>query len=161
MSGKIKSQQGYSLLELLIALLILSIVASLTLLSVSANTDQRALRGQVDEFVNHLALFRQLAVVHGRPYQVSISRHHYSFAYWHKSQWHKVSDERYYQPSKPFLYTHLEMAKPSHQQLNAPALTISMFGTMEPFEIRFHRAPNVIAVASDGMGGLSIESQID
>ncbi|HVL57711.1 MAG TPA: GspH/FimT family pseudopilin, partial [Burkholderiaceae bacterium] len=91
-AGAAVRQRGFTLVEMLVALLVAAILISMVSLSASPSP-QRALRYEAERLAQLLALAREEALVRGAPIRVDLSRDGYRFLIRRDREWRPITDD--------------------------------------------------------------------
>jgi len=153
-----RRQQGFTLLEVLVVLVIIGVVIGFAVLSVDTRPEE--LRREGNRIASLLELTSEEAVMNGREYRLVLHRHAYSFELLQDNKWRKSEDEllRARQlPDGMALELRLEDQPQQLSDAEAPAPTepVALFllssGEISPFELTVTDAgTGKITVSSDG-----------
>lgn len=123
-----KSQQGFTLLELLVTLVIVGILITFVAVSFTTNSYKHEIRAEANRLAQRIELVRRVATTHNETWGVSISTAGYRFLKFDPSdeEWLE-SDERLFQNYELPLNMFLEF----DGNLDIPAL-IDKYNELEP-----------------------------
>jgi len=99
MNGKILHNQGFSLIEIMIVVLIISISASMAVLYI--DTADERLKSEAKRLLAMTQFLRDDAIITGRTLALLIDKNHYSFSQLKMDKWQQLND-------KPFKKIELE-----------------------------------------------------
>jgi general secretion pathway protein H len=157
------ARQGFTLLEVLVVLVIISIIVSLAVISIDTGPEE--LRRESNRLASLLELASEEAVMNGREYRVVLHRRSYTFELRNQGKWQAAEDELFRPrrlPEDLSLQLFLENREVPLNDDEAPelaktgALLILSSDEITPFELTVSgAAAERIAITSDGS---SIES---
>lgn len=149
---------GFTLLEVLVVLVIISVVIGFAVLSVDTGPEE--LRREGNRFASLLELTAEEAVMNGREYRVILHRHGYAFEYLQDGKWQRSEDELLRPRQLPDGMALELTVEDQPQQLDdadAPgqrepvALFLLSSGEITPFELTVTGAETgKITISSDG-----------
>ena len=162
-----RHQQGFTLLEILVVIGIMSIVTTYAVLAVAPTDKDRLLKQQATQLVTDLKLFRQLAIVKQQPYGLITTEQGYEFVYHQQGAWYTVPKGDFYQPSARWHQTTLTKIEPSPNSTNSTNSTndmlpdnmtalISVFGTISPFILRLNSISESLTISADNNSNITL-----
>jgi len=134
---------GFTLLEVLVVLVIISVIIGFAVLSIDTGPEQ--LRREGNRLASLLQLTSEEAVMNGQEYRVVLHRHSYAFEQLHNDKWQKVEDEIFRPRQLPPELT-LELSlenqevplkdeEADQENPKSPTLLILSSGECTPFEL--------------------------
>ena len=161
-----RHQQGFTLLEILVVIGIMSIVTTYAVLAVAPTDKDRLLKQQATQLVTDLKLFRQLAIVKQQPYGLITTEQGYEFVYRQKGAWHTVPKGDFYQPSDLWHQTTLTKIEPRPNSTNDMlpdnmTALISVFGTISPFLLRLNGITKALTISADNNSNITLGNVYD
>ncbi|WP_242667250.1 type II secretion system minor pseudopilin GspH [Parendozoicomonas haliclonae] len=87
-------QQGFTLLEILLVLLLIGLAGSYVVGSVLPKDSRRQTETQAEQFAAVAALARSEALVSGRDYGIRLTQYGYSFVFYRSGEWQDVDKIR-------------------------------------------------------------------
>ena len=164
-----RHQQGFTLLEILVVVGIMSIVTTYAVLAVAPTDKDRLLKQQATQLVTDLKLFRQLAIVKQQPYGLITTEQGYEFVYHQQGAWHTVPKGDFYQPSARWHQTTLTKIEPSPNSTNNTndmlpdnmTALISVFGTISPFLLHLNGISKSLTISADNNSNITVGNIYD
>ncbi len=156
--------KGFTLIEVLIALLIVGVVMASVGLA-TGGFRARDLEFEADRIAQLFSLAREEAQVRGRPVRMVVSDIGYQFESFSENQWRLIREDellrprRWEQPTQVKIETADKPADGITSSLDEVQRSIA-FGREQidvPFTMRLSRDQSVIMIASDGMGRFKVE----
>ena len=149
---------GFTLLEVLVVLVIISIIVSLAVISIDTGPEE--LRREGDRLASLLELAAEEAVMNGREYRAVLRRHSYSFERLQAGKWQPVEEELFRpRPLPPEMSLQLFLEKrevplndeESPEAAQSGALLLLSSGEITPFELTVSGATTVgVGIRCDG-----------
>lgn len=142
-----KETAGYTLIEILVVMLIISIVTSVALLSIGRNSS-RQLEAQAAELTQLISLAQEQAMLQPAVLGLSLSGHEYHFmslqqaAAGKKHAWVPVTDEalrKHVLPGDISIELTVKGSLAEHEKSGVPQIIISPNGDITPFSIYLGR----------------------
>lgn len=167
-------ERGFTLIEILVTLVIVSIILSIAVMSLNLVSDDREIRTEVRRLMSLLEVAQDDAVLQGRDFGIEFLLGGYRFVEYdaYTGQWHdifaadvlrprKIPDEMeisLYLEDKRVLLDKNALGLGEEDQANstaeiknyAPHLLIFSSGDMTPFEVSIRRETDQLAVALKG-----------
>lgn len=123
-----KSEQGFTLLELLVTLVIVGILITFVAVSFTTNSYKHEIRAEANQLAQRIELARRVATTHNETWGVSISNNGYRFLKFDQSdqKWFESDDRLFRYHGLPM---HIFLAFDGNQDI--PSL-IDKFNELEP-----------------------------
>jgi general secretion pathway protein H len=175
MSGR---SRGFTLIEILVAVVIIGIVMSVAMLSISLVSDDRGLRREGQRLISLLQVAQDDGMMQGREFGVEFTTNGYRFVEYDPAtnQWAEpllddslklwqlpedyeislfIEDQRILLDPEPQAIEYEEDRNPNREQY-APHLLIFSSGDTSPFELHLRRRFDnaVVAIRGDPLGRL-------
>ncbi len=147
-------QQGFTLLELIVSIIIIGIILSFATLSIGDGGQSRRLKQEVQQLVTLLILASQEAVLQGKEIGVVFTKKNYYFFLWQDQEWRLLTqDEVFHSRALPAgmqinLSIEGEIVAVDDTTCEAPAtckpqLLLLSSGELTPFQLTLTAAGNV------------------
>ena len=91
-------QQGFTLMEIMLVLILIGLSASAILPKLSGNDGSTALRTEAKRFAALLQIAHETALTTGKELGVEIKDHQYTFLTWQKGEWMPLAGNRLLKP---------------------------------------------------------------
>ncbi len=144
-------QRGFTLLEVLVALLIAAVLAGSLVLAIPDRS--RSLRFEADRLAQLMAVAREEAILRSAPVRFVADEQRYQFAVWQDRVWRVFIDDPALRPR--------EWAAPTGMSLErADGQRVIEFGREQidvPFRLRLVRDSTEVIIRADGMGSFRVE----
>ena len=167
----LKSQRGFTLLELLVTLVIVGILITFVAVSFTTNSYKHEIRAEANRLAQRIELVRRVATMHNETWGVSISEHGYRFLKFNPSEeeWSE-SEERLFQnydlPMHMFLEFDGNLDIPvlidKYNELE-PEMVIVPGGEMTPFVLncKHEHSEKTRMLESDGLNKVEVFAMND
>lgn len=152
-------EQGFTLLEVLVVLVIISVIVGFAVLAVDTGPEE--LRREGSRVASLLEMAGEEAVMNGREYRMVLHRHSYSFEEFRAGKWEASADELFRRRQLPddlALQLFLENQEIPLNDLDAPeaaktvALLLLSSGEITPFELTVTGSATAkVVIRSDGL----------
>lgn len=153
-----RRQRGFTLLEVLVVLVIISVIIGFAVLAIDTGPEEQRREG--DRIASLLELASEEAVMNGREYRVVLRRHGYSFELLRDGKWQTAEDDLFRPrqlPSGLSLQLFLENREVALNDEEAPetaesgGLLILSSGEITPFELTLSGpSPAKVRIHSNG-----------
>ena len=143
-------QKGFTLLELLVALVIAGVLVGVATLSIGAF--ERGLRFEVERLAQLLYLAREEALVRGTPIRLEVHDEGYRFIMLRDRRWQPIRDDRDLRERGWLGPTRVAIER-------ADGMPVIEFGHDQvgpPFALRFERDGESVTVVSNGLGAFEL-----
>ena len=97
-AASLKSEQGFTLLEVLLVLVLMGLAASVVVPTVGAGNSSQQLEKQARQFALQTEMVIRQAMMNGRHYGFRETEEGYRFVSWQSDQWLPVENDRFMQP---------------------------------------------------------------
>ena len=143
-------QKGFTLLELLVALVIAGVLVGVATLSIGAF--DRGLRFEVERLAQLLYLAREEALVRGTPIRLQVDDERYRFIMLRDLRWQPILDDRDLRERAWQGPTRVAIER-------ADGMSLVEFGRDQvgpPFALRFERDGERVTIVSNGLGAFEL-----
>ena len=143
-------QQGFTLLELLVALVIAGVLVGVATLSIGGF--ERGLRFEVERLAQLLYLAREEALVRGAPIRLELNDEGYRFIMLRDRRWQPIRDDRDLRERAWQGPTQVAIQR-------ADGMPVVEFGRDQvgsPFALRFERDGESVTIVSNGLGAFEL-----
>jgi len=141
-----RREQGFTLLEVLVALLIAAVLAGAVVLAVPDRS--RSLRFEADRLAQLMAVAREEALLRGAPVRLAADSESYLFVVWRDQAWRSLPGDPALRPRQWLGHTTLELDRADGQQ-------VIEFGRElvdVPFRLKLTRDGAEATIRADGLG---------
>lgn len=130
------SRAGFTLIEILVVMVIISIVTSVALFTVSRN-ENKQLESFANELVQIVGLAEEQAMLQPSVFGLSVNKHSFSFASYQpksENEWRPLEDKIFGKHSIPH-NIHVELKMHDQAEGASPRIVFSTNGDITPFTI--------------------------
>ncbi len=149
--------RGFSLIELLVVLLIISITLGFAMLSYGDFGEKRSIVTAAQEFANYVTLVKQEAILESSTLGIRIDNTGYEALRFQESKtWQLMAHSIFHHHQLPKrVVIHL---KKNRNQTQTPAIIVNASGDMTPFEIHFGtaKAADMVTVIGQSDGAVVV-----
>lgn len=138
--------RGFTLLELLVAIVIAGVLIGVATLSVGGF--ERGLRFEADRLAQLLSLAREEALVRGAPIRLEIDDERYRFTILRDRRWQPLHDDRDLREREWAAPTRVRLERPDRRD----AIEFGREQIDVPFALHLERGPQRAAIVSNGLG---------
>lgn len=145
--ARARSQRGFTLIEMMVALLIAAVLASTLMLAVPDRS--RGLKFEADRLARLMAIAREEALLRGAPVRFESDGERYRFLVWLDRAWWPLVDD-------PALRERAWLAPTGFVVERADGQRVIEFGREQvdvPFRLRLSRDGAQAAIVANGLGG--------
>lgn len=151
---QVKKQAGFTLIEILVVLVIISIVMTFAMLSFGDFGTRRAIVAEGQRFIHEINLAKQEAILESTPLVIRINQHGYEVM--------RFKEPNQWQPIKSPVFQHA-FRKTLRVQLNAhkhKQLIVNSDGLITPFELKMgtESEPQMITIIGHTNGFLTLKN---
>ncbi|CAM2904604.1 type II secretion system minor pseudopilin GspH [Legionella anisa] len=133
-----KSNQGFTLIEILIVLVIIGITFGFALIAFGDFGESRRILFSAEQLVNTLRLAQQQAILGTSTLGLRIDNNGYQvFQLYNNAQWKPISDKGVFKMTYFPQDTHIILKTSNSTPAGAPPIIISSSGDMTPFTLNF------------------------
>lgn len=169
MPAYLKSERGFTLLELLIVLSIVGILATLVVVSFVGSDHQSIVKNEADRMIRSLELARKESMLRNELWGVLLEAETYEFVYYdfEQSQWFPVDREPYVETPleknlELIFNTPEEVANETlGEQSEVPGIVIEPTGEMTPFQIDIRHSDSLVTSSFETDGLAKVTYKID
>ena len=137
-TGMRKNNQGFTLIEILIVLVIIGITFGFALIAFGDFGESRRILFSAEQLVNTLRLAQQQAILETSTLGLRIDNTGYQFLkLQNNTQWRSISDKGVYKMTYFPQDTKITLKTISHTPAGSPAIIITSTGDMTPFTLSF------------------------
>lgn len=145
-----RRQTGFTLLELLVALVIAGVLIGVATLSIGAF--ERGLRFESERLAQLLVLAREEALVRGTPIRLDADDQRYRFLVLRNRRWEPLLDDRDLRERAWTQPTHLALERMD----GSPFLEFGRQQIDVPFVLTLERGGERVAIAGNGLGRVEL-----
>ncbi|MFP5412257.1 MAG: GspH/FimT family pseudopilin [Gammaproteobacteria bacterium] len=147
------SQRGFTLLELLVAIVIAGVLIGVATLSIGGF--DRGLRFEADRLAQLLSLAREEALVRGAPIRLEADEERYRFAIWRDRRWQPILDDRDLRERLWERPTRVSVERPDTR--NTVEFGRDQVDT--PFALHLEREGDRVSIVSNGLGAFELRQE--
>ena len=147
------SQRGFTLLELLVAIVIAGVLIGVATLSIGAF--DRGLRFEADRLAQLLSLAREEALVRGAPIRLEADEERYRFAIWRDRRWQPILDDRDLRERLWERPTRVSVERPDTRT----AIEFGRDQVDTPFALHIEREGERVSIVSNGLGAFELRQE--
>ncbi|MCM5569644.1 GspH/FimT family pseudopilin [Burkholderiaceae bacterium FT117] len=142
----IRRSRGFTLLELLVAIVIAGVLIGVATLSIGAF--DRGLRFEADRLAQLLSLAREEALVRGAPIRLEADEERYRFAIWRDRRWQPIIDDRDLRERQWERPTRVSVERADNRE----SVEFGRDQVDAPFVLHIEREGERVSIVSNGLG---------